>query len=330
MSEWDEMWRRPFDDGAHYATKHLIEGQAMPAELQKDRASKEIEITHAQKTAAKIHALDKAEEIARRVKDASALEKALLDKMEFQRDFAGEYKLNFPEAGRPPKNYDSTDVILTADEWCKAHGFGIRVVQRWCELLEPEKFVTKKNAILKRCWELAELWQAANFSSDSIEWYTPARYLEAVREVLGAIDLDPASNAVANETVRAEEIFTKEDNGLRKQWHGRVFMNPPYGKADEGGSLAAAFCNKAISEYEAGNIDAGIILVNSLHSQAWQAPLYQYVVCFVDHRIQFISGDGEQNKNPTFQNIFIYLGAESEQFARTFSRLGYVMRSINA
>ena len=204
----------------------------------------------------------------------------------------------------------------------------MRSVQRWLELLDAAVFVVRKNAILKKCWQLAELWQAANYSSESNEWYTPARYIEAAREVLGVIDLDPASSQFANETVRAVRFFTSKDDGLSREWHGRFFMNPPYGKTDEGKSMAGEFCNKAIAEYETGNVSAGIILVNSLHSQSWQAPLYKFPVCFVDHRIQFVNGEGDENRNPTFQNIFIYLGNEVSRFAEVFRRLGYVMRLV--
>lgn len=41
------------------------------------------------------------------------------------------------------------------------------------------------------------------FSSRSEEYYTPAPIVEAAREVLGGIDLDPASCDMAQETVRA-------------------------------------------------------------------------------------------------------------------------------
>ena len=54
----------------------------------------------------------------------------------------------------------------------------------------------------------------ANYSSESNEWYTPADYLQSVREFFGGIDLDPASNVTANENVQAKEIYTVNDNGL--------------------------------------------------------------------------------------------------------------------
>src|SRR5258708_2020401 len=87
-------------------------------------------------------------------------------------------------------------------------------------------------------------------------------------------------------------------------------------------------CSKAISEYESGNIEAGIILVNSLHAQEWQRPLYQYPFCLVNHRIKFISGEGEPNQNPTFQNMFVYLGRDKQRFADVFSQWGYVAATI--
>jgi hypothetical protein len=287
--------------------------------------------TRAGKAAANIHALDKGEQIATRIKDARALEKALVGKLESQRDFAAEYKALFPHGGdRITVNQDDSTVVLVGDEWCLSYGFHIRTVQRWIDLLETAKYDAKKTAILKRCWQLAEMWQSASFSSESNEWYTPTRYLEAVRQVLGQIDLDPASSAQANVVVRAAKIFTKEDDGLGRDWFGRVFMNPPYGRMGDGSSLASAFCMKAIEQFSAGNIEAGIILVNSSHSQSWQAPLYKHAVCFVDHRIHFVSADGEENENPTFQNIFVYLGNERTRFAEVFASVGYVMARILA
>lgn len=61
-------------------------------------------------------------------------------------------------------------------------------------------------------------------SLKSNEWYTPDRYIQAVKEVLGSIDLDPASCAEANQTVGATDYYTKEDDGLEQYWKGNVFL----------------------------------------------------------------------------------------------------------
>ena len=43
---------------------------------------------------------------------------------------------------------------------------------------------------------------------DSNDWHTPTRYIEAARQVLGRIDLDPFSSEIANQTVRADRFLT--------------------------------------------------------------------------------------------------------------------------
>jgi hypothetical protein len=73
----------------------------------------------------------------------------------------------------------------------------------------------------------------ARHSSESNEHLTPPAIVEAARVALGGvIDLDPASCAEANEWIGANKIFTYEDNGYKKPWAGRVFLNPPGGLSD--------------------------------------------------------------------------------------------------
>lgn len=50
--------------------------------------------------------------------------------------------------------------------------------------------------------------------SKTVEWYTPPWCLALVREVLGTIDLDPASCEAAQRTVQASQYYTIHDNGL--------------------------------------------------------------------------------------------------------------------
>ncbi len=62
----------------------------------------------------------------------------------------------------------------------------------------------------------------------SNEWYTPSKYIEAAREVMGEIDLDPASSDLANQTVKASMYYSQQEDGLILPWHGNCWINPPY------------------------------------------------------------------------------------------------------
>jgi len=160
-----------------------------------------------------------------------------------------------------------------------------------------------------------------NQQSLSNEHYTPAKYIEAARTVLGGIDLDPASCEEANKTVKATEFFTKDDDGLTKEWGGRVWLNPPYG-GDVG-----KFIDKLVSEMKAGNVDAAVILVNAHCTDTiWFQPLWEGCLCFTNHRINF-TGDDERSGS-THGSVFIYFGPDESAFVKVFTQFGPVVARI--
>jgi hypothetical protein len=57
------------------------------------------------------------------------------------------------------------------------------------------------------------------------EWLTPPSLLNK----LGTFDLDPCSPTECPWKI-AENTYTTFDNGLEKDWFGRVWCNPPYGR----------------------------------------------------------------------------------------------------
>jgi len=66
--------------------------------------------------------------------------------------------------------------------------------------------------------------------SDAVEvsrtmWGTPVEYVDLARTVMGVIDLDPASSDQAQSTVQALQHFTQADDGLKRVWHGNVWLN---------------------------------------------------------------------------------------------------------
>jgi hypothetical protein len=156
----------------------------------------------------------------------------------------------------------------------------------------------------------------STMSSTTFECHTPAAYIEAAVEVLGGIDLDPASSADANQTVGAAEFFDEDIDGLTRDWHGRVWLNPPYGR-----SLTSRFVTKLVDEFDAGRVSAAITVVNAYGFDArWFQPLFRHLLCFTDHRIQFYGG------GPTFGSLFAYLGPGRRRFARVFAQFGTIVK----
>jgi site-specific DNA-methyltransferase (adenine-specific) len=62
------------------------------------------------------------------------------------------------------------------------------------------------------------------------DWGTPAKVFDALAARFGPFDLDPCGSADAYASQRCGRHFTVEDDGLRRPWPGRVFVNPPYGR----------------------------------------------------------------------------------------------------
>lgn len=156
-------------------------------------------------------------------------------------------------------------------------------------------------------------------NSGNNEWYTPKQYIELAREVLGEIDVDPASCEYANETVMAKQFYSIENDGLTKHWYGKVWMNPPYA-AD----FVSRFTEKFIEEYDSGNITEGIVLVNNATETSWFINMVQYAkaVVFPKGRIRYESPTKETNA-PLQGQAFIYFGENAAKFISTFSSVGW-------
>lgn len=69
-----------------------------------------------------------------------------------------------------------------------------------------------------------------HFSSETDEWETPPGYFAKIVEEFGPFDLDVCATA---QNAKSKNFFTKEDDGLARNWSGRCWMNPPYGKGLE-------------------------------------------------------------------------------------------------
>jgi phage N-6-adenine-methyltransferase len=158
-----------------------------------------------------------------------------------------------------------------------------------------------------------------SFNSGNNEWYTPAEYIEAAREVMGRIDLDPASSDIANQTIRAVTYYTAEDDGLSHHWRGNVWMNPPYA-----GELIGKFASKLIYHVTECDVRQAIILVNNATETTWFQEMIDEAtaVVFPRSRVRFWKPDGTLGA-PLQGQAIIYIGQHADAFLSEFSRFGW-------
>ena len=168
--------------------------------------------------------------------------------------------------------------------------------------------------------EAAAAAKSAHVSNNSgeNEWYTPAEYIDAARDVMGGIDLDPATSEIANKRVQATVWCSKADDGLRQTWSGRVWLNPPYAQP-----LIRQFAEKMV-ESISGDVTAAIVLVNNATETGWFYMMADKAsaVCFPERRIRFLDPEGNPGA-PLQGQAFLYFGDSSTEFCERFSEFGW-------
>ena len=162
----------------------------------------------------------------------------------------------------------------------------------------------------------------AMYNTGENEWYTPSNLIECARSFLGTIDLDPASSALANETVRATTWYGVERDGLAQPWHGRVWMNPPYARG-----LIERFVERLMESHLAGDVPEALILVNNATDSRWfhhlQSAPHRHTLALL-YRVKFVSPEG-RDPNAMQGQVVVYLGSRRAEFALAFASHGVVL-----
>lgn len=182
--------------------------------------------------------------------------------------------------------------------------------------------------------ETAQRLQRMNvtvFSNESNEWYTPAWVTARAADVMGNIDLDPASSTVAQMIQCADEWYGLDHpdesrrDGLAVEWHGCVWLNPPYGRSEDGHN-AGLWSRKLINEWKAGRVDSGILLVKAALGYNWFEELWRKLpVCFLRDRLSFVRPDGKDDGQSKQATALFYVGSDIEQFSGVFSKYGRIV-----
>ena len=161
-------------------------------------------------------------------------------------------------------------------------------------------------------------------STGNQEWYTPKNIVDAARNVMKGIDLDPASSYVANKIVQATRIFTIDDDALalEKTWCGKVWINPPYKT-----NLINSFSERLLYEINLGHVTQAIWLSNNATETRWgQRVLKQAAVCcFPEKRISFLDSNLNPVSKPLQGQMIIGLGEiDCVRFQNEFTKIGII------
>lgn len=127
------------------------------------------------------------------------------------------------------------------------------------------------------------------------EWYTPKEIID----MLGPFDTDPCA-PVHPLWQTARIMYNKNDDGLKKEWFGRVWLNPPYSRP-----LIEKFIEKMA---EHGNGIA--LLYNRCDSRMFHEVIFKKATAmkFLKHRIRFFRPDGSRGRNPGCGSILVAFG----------------------
>lgn len=283
---------------------------------------------------AEIRAIEKlglAEEVRRqKLEEAQMISEIVLD-AEVR---IGSLTVKIPKALNQYKSACDNDVdSTTKQEAIEKLGFTRKQIERFETLAKHPEIIEEAKAearerddIISRAFVLQKIADTkkphVTQNSGFNEWYTPEEYINAARSVMGHIDLDPASCEYANRIIQADTYYTAEDDGLSKEWSGRVWMNPPYI-----GELIPLFCDKLKKHVLNKDIEQAIVLVNNATETVWFSTLVSIAsaIIFSRGRIRYYTPEGKAG-TPLQGQAFIYIGNTPEKFLEIFCPFGWGVR----
>lgn len=266
-----------------------------------------------------VHRIEKVIEAAAALQRWDDLEKAIDFLIECQQVILQWWKNHVRERGGGPSSRDPEKLSNKAAQ--DEIGLDDSRLSRWREA--HKNLDTYREQVGTAARRKAELEAAPNHRAEGTgenEWFTPPMYIAAAREVLGGIDLDPATHPRAQETIQAAAYFTRDDSGLAHDWYGRVWLNPPYAQP-----AIEHFVVKLVGEYTACRVIAAIMLTHNYTDTAWfhLAARAASLLCFTKGRIRFVDIDGA-SCSPTQGQCFFYFGDRADRFHQHFGQFGFI------
>ncbi len=208
------------------------------------------------------------------------------------------------------------------------------------------------------------------------DYYTPKIFTDFARQVMGSIDFDPASSDIANAGIgdlfgvgaktyltapkshfyhhmvgmggSSMPVFSHETSGHKKEWHGNVWMNHPFGRDEAACSQGCTkkgcldrgwhtstpiagnkeWIQTAVNKYKTGEIDQLMLICFAALSADWFSPLLEYPMLIPGGgRVNYYvinSGEARLKRGSTKDSVLFYLGSNRNLFRELGSKIGTV------
>lgn len=139
-----------------------------------------------------------------------------------------------------------------------------------------------------------------HFSSKTEDWETPQWLFDELNQTYG-FDLDVCASS---ENKKVWRYYSKDDDGLRHEWHGRIWMNPPYGRG------IGKWVKKA---YESSVDETFVVaLLPARTDTKW---FHEYIYNKPSVKVEFLRGRlkfGKAEFNAPFPSMVVVFGSKKK------------------
>ncbi len=159
-------------------------------------------------------------------------------------------------------------------------------------------------------------------------WCTPPKYVNAVRDFLGNIALDPCSNRYS--IVRADvEYQLPTHDGLVGTWnYPTIYVNPPYGADRRRHTTIRHWlhrCAAAHKEYGSEVLALVPVASNTKHWKLYVFGAAAAVAFLYDTRLRFLVDGKDEGKGAPMSCAMVYWGKNVSRFDDVFTPFGAVL-----
>ena len=134
---------------------------------------------------------------------------------------------------------------------------------------------------------------AGLLSSNTDKWATPQKFFDDCNAKYGPFDIDVCADA---ENAKCSVYFDKEVDGLKQEWVGKCWMNPPYGRE------IGKWMKKAYESAGSGTIVVCLVPART-DTRWWHDYAIKGQITFIKGRLKF---GGSKNSAPFPSAVVIF------------------------